>query len=41
MQIEALKTFCDVVALRSFSRGAEANGLQQATASLTVQRLEE
>lgn len=41
MQIEALKTYCDVVGLRSFSRGAEANGLQQATASLTVQRLEE
>jgi DNA-binding transcriptional LysR family regulator len=41
MQIEALKIFCDVVGLRSFSRGAEANHVQQATASLTVQRMEE
>ena len=41
MQIETLKLYCDVVRLRSFSRGAEANHLQQATASLTVQRLEE
>jgi DNA-binding transcriptional LysR family regulator len=40
MQIDALKIFCDVVRLRSFSRGAEANGVLQATASLTVQRLE-
>lgn len=40
MQIETLKVFCDVVRLRSFSRGAEANGLLQATASLTIQRLE-
>ena len=40
MQIDALKIYCDVVRLRSFSRGAEANGVQQATASLTVQRLE-
>jgi DNA-binding transcriptional LysR family regulator len=41
MQIETLKIFCDIVRLRSFSRGAEANNVQQATASLTVQRLEE
>lgn len=41
MQIEALKIFCDVVGLRSFSRGAEANKVRQATASLTIQRLEE
>jgi DNA-binding transcriptional LysR family regulator len=40
MQIDTLKVFCDVVRLRSFSRGAEANGVLQATASLTVQRLE-
>lgn len=40
MQIEALKIFCDVVRLRSFSGAAEANGVLQATASLTVQRLE-
>ena len=41
MQLEALKIYCDVVGLRSFSRGAEANHVRQATASLTVQRLEE
>lgn len=40
MQIDTLKVYCDVVHLRSFSRGAEANGILQATASLTVQRLE-
>jgi DNA-binding transcriptional LysR family regulator len=40
MQIETLKVFCDIVRLRSFSRGAEANNVLQATASLTVQRLE-
>ncbi len=40
MQIDTLKVFCDVVRLRSFSRGAEANNVLQATASLAVQRLE-
>lgn len=40
MQIDTLKIYCDVVRLRSFSRGAEANHVLQATASLTVQRLE-
>ena len=40
MQIDTLKVYCDVVRLRSFSRGAEANNVLQATASLTVQRLE-
>ncbi|MGA2853917.1 MAG: LysR family transcriptional regulator [Verrucomicrobiota bacterium] len=40
MQIDTLKIYCDVVRLRSFSRGAEANGVQQVAASLTVQRLE-
>ena len=40
MQLDTLKIYCDVVRLRSFSRGAEANGVLQATASLTVQRLE-
>jgi DNA-binding transcriptional LysR family regulator len=40
MQIDGLKVFCDVVRLHSFSRGAEANAVLQATASLTVQRLE-
>jgi DNA-binding transcriptional LysR family regulator len=40
MQIDALKIYCDVVRLRSFSQGAQANNVLQATASLTVQRLE-
>ena len=40
MQIDALRIYCDVVRLHSFSRGAEANGVLQATASLTMQRLE-
>jgi DNA-binding transcriptional LysR family regulator len=40
MQIDALKIFCDVIRLHSFSRGAEANNVLQATASLTIQRLE-
>jgi DNA-binding transcriptional LysR family regulator len=40
MQIDALKVFCDVARLHSFSLGAKANGILQATASLTVQRLE-
>lgn len=41
MQIDALKIYCDIVRFRSFSRGAEANRVLQATASQTVQRLEE
>lgn len=40
MQIDTLKVYCDVVRLHSFSRGAEANNVLQAAASLTVQRLE-
>lgn len=40
MHIDTLKVYCDVVRLRSFSRAAEANSILQATASLTVQRLE-
>ena len=41
MQIEALKIFCDVVRLASFSRGAVENGVSQSTASQAVQNLEE
>jgi len=41
MQIEALKTFCDVVRLRSFSRGAEENNVSQSAASLIVHQLED
>jgi len=40
MQIEALKIFCDVVRLRSFSQGAEANGVLQSAASQAVGGLE-
>jgi DNA-binding transcriptional LysR family regulator len=40
MQIDTLKVYCDVVRLHSFSRAAEANGVLQATVSLTIQRLE-
>jgi DNA-binding transcriptional LysR family regulator len=41
VQIGALKIFCDVARLRSFSRGAEQNEVTQSTASQTVQHLEE
>lgn len=41
MQIEALKVYCDVVRLHSFSRGAEVNGVLQSSASQTVQTIEE
>lgn len=40
MQVEALRLYCDVVRLRSFSRGAEANHVLQATVSQTINRLE-
>ncbi|MCO5050675.1 MAG: LysR family transcriptional regulator [Verrucomicrobiae bacterium] len=40
MRIDTLKTFCDVVRLHSFSRAADANDVMQATASLSIQRLE-
>jgi DNA-binding transcriptional LysR family regulator len=35
-----LKLFCDVVRLRSFSRGAAANGVSQSAASQAIQQLE-
>jgi DNA-binding transcriptional LysR family regulator len=41
MQIEALKIYCDVVRFRSFSRGAEENGVLQSSASQAVQNIEE
>ncbi len=41
MQIEALKIYCDVVRLRSFSRGAEENGVLQSSVSQAVQNIEE
>ena len=34
MQIEALKTFCDIVRLRSFSRGAKENDVTQSAQAL-------
>lgn len=40
MQVETLKVFCDVAKLRSFSRGAEANGILQSAASQAVTQLE-
>ncbi|QDV34477.1 LysR family transcriptional regulator [Tautonia plasticadhaerens] len=41
MQFEALKIFCDVVRLASFSRGATENGVSQSTASQAVHNLED
>ena len=40
MQIEALRLFCDVVRLRSFSRGAAANTVSQSAASQSIRQLE-
>jgi DNA-binding transcriptional LysR family regulator len=41
MQIEALRIYCDIVRLRSFSRAAEANDVLQSSASQAVQNIEE
>jgi DNA-binding transcriptional LysR family regulator len=40
MQLEALKVFCDIAALRSFSKAAEANDLGQPAVSRIVHELE-
>ena len=40
MHLETLKLYCDVVRLRSFSRGAAANGVTQSAASQAIQQLE-
>jgi len=40
MQLGTLKLYCDVVRLRSFSRGAVANGVTQSAASQAIQQLE-
>jgi DNA-binding transcriptional LysR family regulator len=40
MQIESLRIYCDVIRLRSFSRGAAANHVLQSAASQTVHQLE-
>ena len=41
MQLKTLKVFCDVVSRRSFSRGADDNGISQSGASQMVNHLEE
>jgi DNA-binding transcriptional LysR family regulator len=40
MHLETLRLYCDVVRLRSFSRGAEQNYVSQSAASQAVQQLE-
>src|SRR5262245_65346483 len=40
MHLETLSLYCDVVRLRSFSRGAEQNFVSQSAASQAVQQLE-
>ncbi len=40
MTLDGLKLYCDVVRLRSFSRGAAANGVSQSAASQSIQQLE-
>jgi DNA-binding transcriptional LysR family regulator len=40
MHLETLRLYCDVVRLRSFSRGAEQNLVSQSAASQAVQQLE-
>lgn len=41
MHLETLRLYCDVVRLRSFSRGAEHNFVSQSAASQAVQQLEQ
>ena len=40
MNLDTLKLYCDVVRLRSFSRGAVAQGVSQSAASQSIQQLE-
>jgi DNA-binding transcriptional LysR family regulator len=40
VNLETLQLYCDVVRLRSFSRGAAANGVSQSAASQSIQQLE-
>ena len=40
MHLDTIKLFCDVVRLRSISRGAAANGVTQSGASQAIQQLE-
>jgi DNA-binding transcriptional LysR family regulator len=38
--LDGLRLYCDIVRLRSFSRGATANGISQSAASQAIQQLE-
>ena len=40
MTLDCLRIFCDVVRQRSFSRGAELNGVTQSAASQTIHQIE-
>ena len=40
MHLETLRLYCDVIRLRSFSKGAELNFVSQSAASQAVQQLE-
>jgi DNA-binding transcriptional LysR family regulator len=40
MNLETLRLYCDIIRLRSFSRGASANGVSQSAASQAIQQLE-
>jgi DNA-binding transcriptional LysR family regulator len=40
VNLDTLRLYCDVVRLRSFSRGAAANGVSQSAASQSIQQLE-
>jgi len=40
MNLETLKLYCDILRLRSFSRGARANQITQSAASQAIQQLE-
>jgi DNA-binding transcriptional LysR family regulator len=40
VNLETLKLYCDVVRLRSFSRGAAVHGVSQSAASQSIQQLE-
>ena len=40
MNLDTLQLYCDVVRLRSFSRGASANEISQSAVSQAIQQLE-
>ncbi len=40
MHLQALRVFCDVAQVRSFSRGASSNGITQSAASQAVHQVE-